>query len=212
MFLEIRVVVEAGDLQPSQGQLARVERFRTVGAQALKFYDLQGSHSGHGLGRRIQRAEIDCLPEGEVVRMENAAPPIRKNLVAKYLEQGGLNIALKVVGFGQAGLWCLLARALAEDDAEFCIDANQFDGASDEAYLASLNIPLIRRAGDLRTASIMNPRAPLWIQNAGSGFPMEWTQSVYQVLGKPGALRIEREPASEEALLGWLLQGLSRVK
>jgi hypothetical protein len=58
-----------------------------------------GEEIGHSLGRRIHRAEIDCLPEGEIVRMENAAPPIRKNPVAEYLEQGGLNIALEVVGF-----------------------------------------------------------------------------------------------------------------
>jgi len=57
------------------------------------------------------------------------------------------------------------------DDAAFCIDADQFDGASDEAFLRSLNIPLIRRAGDLRTAAITNLRAPLWIHNAAGGFP-----------------------------------------
>jgi hypothetical protein len=115
---------------------------------------------------------------------------------------------VKVAGLGQAGIWCLLARALAEDDAAFCVDANQFDGASDEAYLRSLNIPLIRRAGDLRTAAVLNPRGRLWIQNAGSGFPSEWIRSVYGALGRSGALRITTQRAGEDELAGWLLEGL----
>lgn len=124
-----------------------------------------------------------------------------------YVRSQSGPIPVKVAGLGQAGMWCLLARALAEDDAAFCVDANQFDGASDEAFLKSLNIPLIRRAGDLRTAAVMNPGAPLWIHNAGNGFPTAWIQSVYEALGKSGALRIETQRADEAALLAWLQQG-----
>ncbi len=114
--------------------------------------------------------------------------------------------ALKVVGFDAAGLWCLLARSLAESDASFAVDAHQFDAESDDAFLKALKIPGIRRAGDLRTAAALNMRRTLWIHDAARTFPAQWIRSVYQALGKDANLRIQPERADERALLDWLLK------
>ena len=68
-----------------------------------------------------------------------------------YLKsQVGLS-TLNLIGFGEAGLWCLLAAGFA-DVTRTVVDANGFDSDNDEAYLQNLPIPSIRRVGDFRTA------------------------------------------------------------
>ena len=129
-----------------------------------------------------------------------------------YLRGKAGTLPIKVVGYQAAGLWCLLARALANDDAAFAVDAMHFNAGSDEAYLKALNIPGIRRAGDLRTASILNLRSPLFVTDAGSGFPSAWIQSVYQSLGKTSLLTIVPSPAGEATIADWLSAGLPRSK
>ena len=125
-----------------------------------------------------------------------------------YLRTKAGNLPIKVVGYEKAGLWCLLARALADDDASFCIDENRFDASSDETFLRQLNIPGIRRAGDFRTAAILNMRGPLWIHNSAKGFPADWISSVYVALGKKDLLRIQPESANENQVQEWLLKDL----
>ncbi len=122
-----------------------------------------------------------------------------------YLRAQSGGIPIKVVGYVKGGLWCLLARALAPTDASFAVDASKFDARSDDAYLKELNIPGIRRAGDCRAAAILNLRSRLWIHNASSGFPSEWVTTVFRNLGRAGTVRIDRELASENALISWLL-------
>jgi len=129
-----------------------------------------------------------------------------------YLRAQAGALPIKVVGYEKAGLWCLLARALADDDAAFSVDGNQFNAGEDDAYLKMLNIPGIRRAGDFRTACILNLRSPLWIANAGTGFPTEWVHSVYQALGKAGLLRIETPRAADTKIMEWLGAGPVRTK
>jgi dienelactone hydrolase len=113
-------------------------------------------------------------------------------------------VPIKVAGYDGAGLWCLLARGLAQSDASWAIDGVQFEADSDQAYLKKLNIPGIRRAGDLRTAAILNLNGGLWIHNASATFPSQWIRDVYQSMEKAGELRIERGQASDEAILAWL--------
>ncbi len=122
-----------------------------------------------------------------------------------YLRREAPQIPLKVVGFERAGLWCLMARALTVEEVAFCVDADQFDAGSDQAYLQGFNIPGIRRAGDFRTAAVLNMRGPLWIQNASASFPSDWIQSAYRSLAKSDLLRIEARRASEKEILDWIL-------
>jgi dienelactone hydrolase len=123
-----------------------------------------------------------------------------------YLRGKAGKLPIKVVGYEKAGLWCLLARGLAADSAAFNVDTNQFEADSDAAYLKELNIPGIRRAGDFRTAGILSMQGPLWIQNPGKSFPLEWLRSVYAALGKQGLLKIQPERATDPQILEWLLK------
>ncbi len=123
-----------------------------------------------------------------------------------YLSGQAKGIPIRLAGMETAGLWCLLARGLAPGDASWAADAAQFDAGSDEAYLKSLNIPGIRRAADFRTAALLNMNGALWIHNASPSFPSQWIESVYRSLGKAGALNIQTEAASEQALLDWLVK------
>lgn len=127
-----------------------------------------------------------------------------------YLRDRAGTLPVRVSGFGRAGLWCLLARALAEDDAAFAVDANTFDARTDDAFLAHLNIPGIRRAGDLRTAGILNQRSPLWVHNADEGFPTSWLRSSLEALGRQDLVRIESRTAGQEEIMRWLLEGMRK--
>jgi dienelactone hydrolase len=112
--------------------------------------------------------------------------------------------SVNLVGFEKAGLWCLLARALAPEIRSVGADALQFDSQSDQAYLDQLYIPLIRRAGDFRTALTVAPTTKLLIHNTSSQFEVEWVRNAYHISNAESALRLERGKLSEAELLSWL--------
>jgi len=109
-----------------------------------------------------------------------------------------------LVGFEVAGLWCLLARALAQGVSHTIVDAAQFDCENDEAWAAQLYIPGIRRAGDFRTAAALIAPGRLTVHNAAASFPTAWCRQVYGAAGAPEALRIEPGPLSSEAIASYL--------
>ncbi len=124
-----------------------------------------------------------------------------------YLRDQAGKLPVNVVGYEKAGLWCLFSRALAADDAAFSIDLDGFEGGDDSAYLKTFNVPGIRRAGDARTAGILNLRGELWIQNPGKSFPSEWLESVYTSLGKRGLLLVDPQRVDQAVITDWILQG-----
>lgn len=110
-----------------------------------------------------------------------------------------------LVGVGQAGLWCLLARALTNDVNTTVIDADQFDAQSDDAWLAHLFVPHLRRAGDLLTAAALITSGKICIHNASATFPSEWFQQIYQVAGTPDALQIDQDACTPEDIVSFLI-------
>lgn len=127
-----------------------------------------------------------------------------------YISSQSKGLPIKLVGFETAGLWCLLARGLAEGSASFAADVTQFDANSDQAYLKTLNIPGIRRAGDFRSAAALNMDGALWIHNTGQAFPSQWIRSAYQSMGKAANLKVQPERAADQAILDWILEGLTK--
>jgi len=125
-----------------------------------------------------------------------------------YLRDQAGNLPITVIGYENAGLWCYFARALATDDASYAIDLDHFEAGHDEAYLKTLNIPGILRAGDVRTAGISNSRGRLWLQNPGQSFPSQWLSSAFKAMEKGTLLRIDDQPASASAMTEWILQSL----
>jgi len=123
-----------------------------------------------------------------------------------YLGSRAAGLPVKVAAFERAGLWCILARALAGGEASWAVDAAGFDASSDESFLRLLNIPGIRRAGDFKTAALLNQSGRLWVHGAGPGFPADWIQSAYASTGAGSRLRITSASAREEEILAWLQQ------
>ena len=98
--------------------------------------------------------------------------------------------AVNVVGLDEAGLWCLLARPFAPFVKKTAAAAVQFNPASDTAYLKQLYVPVLRRAGDFRTAVALIGNAPLLVHNAGVAF-------------KPGC-ETRREKLADDEVVAWL--------
>jgi len=106
-----------------------------------------------------------------------------------------------LLGTGRAGLWCLLARGVAQHVAHTVVDAAQFDCEDDVAWVEHLFVPQVRRAGDFRTVAALAAPARLFIHNAAASFPAAWFRHVYAVAGSPEAVQIQAEPADVKALL-----------
>ncbi len=123
-----------------------------------------------------------------------------------YVKSRGEFSAVDLAGAGRAGLWVLLARALAPNDAvrRTVADAAQFETESDSAYLEKLSIPLIRRAGDFRTATAMIAPAQLLLHNTGAAFKTDWLQNAFRVAGREGNLLAKEAALSERELGAWL--------
>jgi hypothetical protein len=119
----------------------------------------------------------------------------------------GRLLPVHLLGLGQAGLWCLLARALcgaACGAARTIVDAAQFACDDDRAWLNDLYLPQVRRAGDLRTAVALTAPGALHVHNAAPGFPSPFARRAYAAAGAPDALHIQSQRADVQTLLHWL--------
>lgn len=115
---------------------------------------------------------------------------------------GSANVDL--IGVGKSGIDCLFARAFAGIPGSTVIDANQFDAASDQAFVDDFFIPGIRRAGDIRTAAAMVAPSRLVVYNAVKGFPSDWIKRAYDVSGSPRNLVITGLAISETGIVAHL--------
>jgi dienelactone hydrolase len=121
-----------------------------------------------------------------------------------YLKGRNPGARLSVVGLGDAGLWALLARGLAPSIDRMVIDAAEFDSSSDEAFIKSVAVPGIRRAGDFTTAIAIAPLTPLIVHNAGNKFNTEKIEAVYKAFGKAEAFKSQSAKLSDSELVAWL--------
>lgn len=121
-----------------------------------------------------------------------------------YLKGRNPNARLNVIGPGEAGLWALLARGVAPAIDRMVIDAAEFDSSSDEAFIKSVAVPGIRRAGDLTTAVTIAPLTPLLIHNTGKKFNTEKIEAVYKAFGKAESFKSQPAKLSDSELIAWL--------
>ncbi len=127
-----------------------------------------------------------------------------KHTMMAYLENHGQKTSLSVVAHGHAGLWALLARGLAPAIDRMVIDAAEFDSSSDEAFIKSVAIPGIRRAGDFTTAVTIAPLTPLLIHNTGTKFNTGKIEAVYKAFGKAENFKSQSAKLSDSELIAWL--------
>ena len=110
-----------------------------------------------------------------------------------------------LVGLGEAGLWCLLAAAAAPQAIRrLAADLARFDPECDAEFLERLNVPHIRRAGDLLSAAALYAPRPLLIYNLADQFDTAAMRRVYRVVGQPRAFASRQDPVSESSLARWI--------
>jgi dienelactone hydrolase len=116
-----------------------------------------------------------------------------------------------MVGLKGAGLCSLLARALAPQ-VDCCVaDVERFDPADDAQFLKRLYLPLLRRVGDLRTATALSAPSRLFIHNTGSASDWRWLGALYRAAGRPDNVRTAREHSSAAEVMAFVLSGTDRV-
>jgi len=125
-------------------------------------------------------------------------------LTALAFLNAGTEAKVQLVGIGEAGPWCLLARAFAPNVQRTVIDMNGLNDADDEQFIKQLFVPCFRRAGDFRTAATLIAPGQLLIHNTQGRCPKDWFMDVYKAVNNPSALRILETRISDEMLVSWL--------
>ena len=124
----------------------------------------------------------------------NAANPVRQiRSIHHAIETLGAREDIKrvdVIGLDEAGVWTLFARALSPQVRTATVHMNGVDFAEDEDFLTHLPVPLIRRAGDLKTAVAMIAPAPLTLTHLPEGELASWIRALYADLGASHALHL----------------------
>jgi len=163
---------------------------------------------------------IDCFQVGELNKGErkktekhwltynrtDCALPVQDILTAiGYLRSRDDIGKINVVGLDAAGVWCLLASAVAPDVRRIVVDLN---GLSDDraGWEGDTFIPGILRAGGARVAAALCVPRGLLLHNTHGKFPTGLVTSAYQAAGAPRQLRIDEETLPETAIADWLLK------
>ena len=121
-----------------------------------------------------------------------------------YLDQHLRVGKCHLVGQGEAGIWCLFARALASDVGSTAVYWGSCDLGDDEAWSGALFAPGIRALGDVRTALALCAPGRLLVHGAGDYFPERVARRCYRAAGKGTQLVVEAEGMSEDAIVEWI--------
>jgi hypothetical protein len=83
-----------------------------------------------------------------------------------------------------------------------CIaDLGRLDLADDEGFVRNLDLPLLRRAGDLRTALALAAPQRLILHHTGDAFPTAWAVRLWRTLKAGDAFFAQPAPLSDRALV-----------
>lgn len=121
-----------------------------------------------------------------------------------YLAEATDSTDVALLGTGDAGLWCLLA-AWAYPCARVACDLASFP-LSDQAFLDRLDVPLIRQAGDLRTALTAGAQREgtlLW--NVHPDWT-PWLMGAFSPVGATNRVEVLLESPDDARLAAWLLR------
>ena len=108
-------------------------------------------------------------------------------------------LSVDLVGTGEAGAWALLAGATGPEVRRTIADLNGFSTKSDDPFLKNLFVPLLRRAGDFRTAAAMLVPTGLTLCGSADDSLKQWCEEVYEAVGAADMLRFETGSAVQVA-------------
>ncbi len=121
-----------------------------------------------------------------------------------YARERADHFDVPLIGLGEAGLWCLLARPLVPAPPSLVADAGQFTWTDDQSYARCLFLPGLRRLGDFRTALALAAPSRTLIVNTGPAFPIAETKALYHSVGQSARLAIDEERVDAQAIVRWL--------
>ncbi len=110
---------------------------------------------------------------------------------------------VNLIGLERAGLWCLLARPLADGVHKTVVDVDQFDPKVDTNWQGEMMIPGLRRIDGFQTAAILTAPAALLIHNTGEAFPTDEIKSVYRLEKSAKNLRVRKKQLKPRAILNF---------
>ena len=113
--------------------------------------------------------------------------------------------SVSLVGQEAGGIWCLLARGLTPEVKACVVDADRFDADSDEQWADRFFVPLLRRAGDVRTAVALAAPGRLLLHNTGDRFTTTWAERLYTRLRSSASLTVSPTRVSASRIVGFLL-------
>jgi dienelactone hydrolase len=112
--------------------------------------------------------------------------------------------AVSLVGLERAGLWCLLAQALAPGLDAVVADADAFATERDESYLERISIPLLRSVGGFETALTLGLGSRIRVHNTGGVFDTTAAEASARATGAPERLPVSLEMLADAGVVGWL--------
>ncbi len=112
---------------------------------------------------------------------------------------------VSLVGLDRAGLWCLLAQALAPDLAAVVADADAFATEADASWVERLPMALVRGVGGFETALTLGLGTPLHVHGTAGVFETAVTEASARATGTGQRFRVSREKLSDAEVAAWLL-------
>jgi dienelactone hydrolase len=112
--------------------------------------------------------------------------------------------SVSLVGLERAGLWCLLAQALAPGLDAVVVDADAFPTASDDAYLDRVFVPLLRSVGGFETALTLGLGSRMRVHDTGGVFDTSAVAAAARATGAADTLRVSREKIGDADVVAWL--------
>lgn len=112
-----------------------------------------------------------------------------------------------LIGQGQAGIWCLFARALANNIARTIVDWGRLALDDDSEWVGELYAPGIRALGDVRTALALCAPGHLHVYGAGHHFPERFARRVYRAAGRGAQLALEARGMSRASIVERIVAG-----
>ncbi len=112
--------------------------------------------------------------------------------------------SVHLVGLGDAGLWCLLARVFFKEALRTAIDFDRFKVDDDESWCSRFFVPALRSSGDVRSALSLIAPGQLLIHNAGPSFPRRWARVAYRAAGGSNELKLETGRQKWSVVKTWL--------
>ena len=157
-------------------------------------------HTAWGQGGRVQN-----IRHFTTYNRTDAALRIQDILTSlAYLAHTNDGPDIDLIGIGEAGLWCLLARAVAPISVRTVADAARFSIDDDPSYIDRLFIAGLRKAGGFRSALALAAPAPTLIHNAGGVFRVPECEDLYSLLREPNAFSIRDDELNPQAIVEWL--------